>query len=260
MKIKITPLGTISPYCKNDMNCPGFLIEYNTQKILLDAGNGITRNMKFPDMLENLHIFISHYHKDHFGDLGSIQYASYVYNKLGIIKEPINIYLPKEDNNFNKEAIIRNEETFGIYKEIDNNKKYKIDNMSISFLDSQSHTINSYMTKIENEEFKLVYTSDIGTSNIKDVVKFCDNADILICESSLIGKSTLNTHLTARQAGKLAKLANVKKLMLTHFWPEIDKKEYLLEAKEEFENTIVAIEGNTLSIDYNEKNIVEEER
>ena len=42
-KIIITPLGTISPYTKGNMNCPGFLIEYNNKKILLDCGNGITR-------------------------------------------------------------------------------------------------------------------------------------------------------------------------------------------------------------------------
>lgn len=31
-KIEITPLGTISPYPKGNMNCPRFLIEYNDKK------------------------------------------------------------------------------------------------------------------------------------------------------------------------------------------------------------------------------------
>ena len=82
----ITPLGTVSPYTKDNMNCPGFLINYNDQKILLDCGNGITRLMKFPADLENLHVIVTHYHKDHFGDLGALQYASYVYHNLGLIK------------------------------------------------------------------------------------------------------------------------------------------------------------------------------
>ena len=47
-KIIITPLGTISPYTKGNMNCPGFLVEYNNQKILLDCGNGITRLLNLP--------------------------------------------------------------------------------------------------------------------------------------------------------------------------------------------------------------------
>ena len=85
-EIKITPLGTVSPYPKDDMNCPGFLIEYNNKKVLLDCGNGITRLLKLPKDLNNLNVIITHYHKDHFADIGSIQYASYVYHNLGLLQ------------------------------------------------------------------------------------------------------------------------------------------------------------------------------
>ena len=27
-KVIVTPLGTVSPYCKGEMNCPGFLVEW----------------------------------------------------------------------------------------------------------------------------------------------------------------------------------------------------------------------------------------
>ena len=50
-KILITPLGTISPYTKGNMNCPGFLVKYHNKKILLDCGNGITRLLNFPEDL-----------------------------------------------------------------------------------------------------------------------------------------------------------------------------------------------------------------
>ena len=51
-EIIITPLGTISPYTKVNMNCPGFLLEYNNEKVLLDCGNGITRLLNFPNDLK----------------------------------------------------------------------------------------------------------------------------------------------------------------------------------------------------------------
>ena len=73
MKINITPLGTVSPYPKGNMNCPGLLADYNGHKILLDCGNGITSLLNMPDDLQNLHIIVTHYHKDHFGDLGALQ-------------------------------------------------------------------------------------------------------------------------------------------------------------------------------------------
>ena len=57
-KIIITPLGTISPYPKNNMNCPGFLVEYNNHKILLDCGNGTTRLLNMENDLKNFIIKI----------------------------------------------------------------------------------------------------------------------------------------------------------------------------------------------------------
>jgi ribonuclease BN (tRNA processing enzyme) len=52
--------------------------------------------------------------------------------------------------------------------------------------------------------------------------------------------------LYAHEAALIAKSACVKKLALTHFWPEIDKSEYVKEAKSIFENTIAAEEGNAI--------------
>ena len=76
MELKV--LGTVSPYCQQDKNCPGYLITTEDSKILLDCGNGITRNLNFPNDLNNLTIIISHLHRDHYGELFSIAYASYV--------------------------------------------------------------------------------------------------------------------------------------------------------------------------------------
>ncbi len=93
----ITPLGTVSPYCKGSMNCPGFLVEYNQDKILLDCGNGITRYLNLIKDLNNLTIIISHLHKDHYGDLLSIAQSSYVLKRLGYLQNKIKVYIPKGD-------------------------------------------------------------------------------------------------------------------------------------------------------------------
>ncbi len=247
-KIIVLSLGTISPYLKGNMNCPGFLIKYNDQRILLDCGNGITRYLNFPDDLKNLTVIITHYHNDHFGDIGPIQYASYVYHNLGLINDKIKICLPKTDFRFNKKSIISNNESYSEYLYIYNNSVLNIQDLEISFQDNKSHTIESYMVKIQNKDFKIVYTSDVGTTNFDKLVEFCKNSDLLICESSFLKKHNLlnNTHLTAYDAGVLASSSNVKKLLLTHFFPEEDKKLYLDEAKQSFNNVEVAQEGKEL--------------
>ena len=48
-KVVIIPLGTISPYTKNDMNCPGYLIKYNNKKILLEESGDAYELYSFMD-------------------------------------------------------------------------------------------------------------------------------------------------------------------------------------------------------------------
>lgn len=247
-EIIITPLGTVSPYTKGNMNCPGFLIEYNNEKILLDCGNGITRLLTFPEDLKGLNVIITHYHKDHFGDIGALQYASYVYHNLGLLDKKVKIYLPKNDFAFNKKSITSNSESYAEYFDITDNFNFVVNDLNITFQDNKSHTIESYMIKLQNKNFKIIYTSDIGTTNFDKLIEFCKNADLLICESSFIQKHNANskTHLTAYDASILASISNAKKLLLTHFWPEEDKRLYLEEARQNFENVVVAEESKKL--------------
>lgn len=252
-KLTITPLGTVSPYCKKNMNCPGFLVKYKDQNILLDCGNGITSLLNFPYDLKNLHIFITHYHKDHYGDLSSLQYASYVYHNLNLLKNPIKIYLPEENLNSSKEEITKTVESFAKYYDINTDKHYQINDLYISFNNNKSHSITSYIITIKIKNLKIVYTSDIGTENFSDLIKICKEANLLICESSFLEKHKSNskTHFKAKDASKLAKLANVEKLLLTHFWPEEDKTLYLEEAKQNFKNTFVAKENESIEMEIN---------
>ena len=148
-KIIITPLGTISPYTKGNMNCPGFLVEYNSKKILLDCGNGITRLLNFPNDLKDLNVIITHYHKDHFGDLGALQYASYVYHNLGLLDKKINIYLPKNDIGFNKTLITSNNESYSDYYDIDNSCSFLIDDLDITSKEESMVLVLSIMSETQ---------------------------------------------------------------------------------------------------------------
>ena len=253
--IKITPLGTISPYQKDNMNCPGYLVEYKDNKILLDCGNGVTRLLNFPNVLKNLNVRVTHYHIDHFGDKGLIQYASYVYHNLGLLNKRINIYLPKNDYLYRKKSIILNKESYSNYIDINDNYTFNVDDLNVTFYNNKSHNIESFIVKLQNKDYKIIYTSDIGTNNFDELVKICKDCDLLICESSLLKKHNSNnkTHMTSFDASILAKKTNTKKLLLTHFWPEEDKNLYLEEAKLNFDNAEVAMEGKKLILNRGEK-------
>ena len=57
------------------------------------------------------------------------------------------------------------------------------------------------MIKLENNNYKAVYTSDIGITNLEDRINFCNNSDLLICERSYLQKhlTSNKSHLTAKR-------------------------------------------------------------
>ena len=221
--------------------------------------------------IKNLIIIISHLHKDHYSGLAGIAYASYVYKNLGYINDKIKVYIPRGDLPKNKESYYRDDgwgEKVYVQKKLQDfeylmdygeenhlefntyrgNNEVRIlhENIIITFC-KNPHDLNTYSTKIESGDFKIVYSADTGYEH-NTLTNFSKDADLLICESTFLkGQTRLgNNHLYAYEAGKIAKLANVKKLLLTHFWPEIEKEKYVAEAKVYFENTEAAIEGKKL--------------
>lgn len=267
--IEIKPLGTVSTFCYEDKCCPGYLIKHNNQNILLDCGNGITKHMDLPNDLNNLTIIISHLHPDHYGELLSIAQTSLVFKRLGYLNKKIKVYIPsgdivnvKEDyldddgwsacrtveKNIIDYDYLLNLEKHGYiefipYKERD---KININDLNISFKQNP-HPITTYSAKIQIPNISIVYSSDTGYNN-NQLEKFAQNANLLICESTFLrGQTRLEDyHLFAHEAGMIASSANVDKLLLTHFWPTLDKEQYVREAKEYFENTEAAIEGQKL--------------
>lgn len=266
-EITIIPLGTVSPYPKGDKNCPGFLIKYKNNNIMLDCGNGCTRLLNMEEDLNNLKIFISHLHPDHYGDLVSLLQTISVYKKYGYIKGNIDIYIPPtkvmeqedyvdddgwgcsrtiETNIIDYKYIERYTEKVGVsFHDYSSYTKIKVDDINITNI-NVPHPIESHAFKLENKDFKIIYSSDTGTKN--NLREFSRNADLFICESTFLKGQyrEKDGHLFAYEAAEIAKAAEVKKLLLTHFWPEIDKELYLKEAKEIFDNTDVAIEGKKL--------------
>ena len=65
----------------------------------------------------------------------------------------------------------------------------------------------------------LVYGADTGPC--KEIVDLAREADLVILESSFCCNHPSPTHLTICQAGEIARRARAKRLLLSHFYPEV---------------------------------------
>ncbi len=82
---------------------------------------------------------------------------------------------------------------------------------------------------------KIAYVADCRfmEKNIHRIIQLAEDSDIFFCEAAFLDRdrerAEERAHLTARQAGALARMARVKKLQIFHFSPKYEKEGDLLE-------------------------------
>ncbi len=247
MELKV--LGTQSPVCNAGHNCPGFLIYDGNNKVMLDCGSGTHSLLNYSEDLQNLFVFITHLHRDHYNDVFNLQYGSLVFHNQKRLEKPINIFMPRTPE-ARAEDIRSEVDAYARYHHIDEKQMVNIGDMEITFCKTE-HPIETYAVRVQNGAKSIVYTSDTSYSAKEKIAEFARNADLLICESSLLkehGFPEINSHLTAAQAAEIAKLAQVKTMALTHFWFEEDVQKYVDEAKVVFENVVALQECQIIQI------------
>lgn len=108
----------------------------------------------------------------------------------------------------------------------------------------------------DRKGLKISFVTD--TRPIETIPSFIESSDLFICEANYgmdeeLDKAIKNKHMTFREAATLAKEGDVKQLVLTHFGPAIASPEDFIEnANQEFENTIVAEDRMVFTLNFNE--------
>ena len=117
--------------------------------------------------------------------------------------------------------------------------------------DGQNFTFSDY-TNPPSDALSYAFCSD--TCFDKEVIRSVMNVSLLYHEATfldeMVDRATETFHSTAKQAGIVAREAEVKKLIIGHFSARYrDLNPLLEEARAEFEETRLAIEGQQFLID-----------
>lgn len=237
MRLTILGSGTAAPLL--DRSCAAYLIEISSQKILLDSGAGTIRRLLEvgASIFEIDNIFYTHLHNDHINDLGAIIWSS---NYGGIRKKQLNLYGPEGFKRhcgiLIKQILKPTKLNFRLNVKELKNSEVKIGDVKVrTFPIIHSHTTKSIAYRIKNKGKVLVYTGD--TKYSREAVNAAWNADYLMTECSL--PKEMEGHLTPGLAGRIAAEANVKTLILTHFYPEVLKTGIKKQCAKEFKGRII---------------------
>jgi len=100
------------------------------------------------------------------------------------------------------------------------------------------HTTESVALAVVAPEGRLVYTGDTGPSG--ELARWATGCDLLLAECSLPEAMAMDIHLTPERAGELARDAQAKRLVLTHFYPPVETTDPAALAGTRFSGSIAA--------------------
>ena len=116
---------------------------------------------------------------------------------------------------------------------------------------STPHRRESLAIRLTQPDGKVViYTSDTGYA--EELAAFVQGADLLILECSFYRDKPVRTHLQLDEAMRIAQIAEPRRLLLTHLYPEWDAVNLESEAKKFWSGeTVAAQDGLRLEIGQN---------
>jgi ribonuclease BN (tRNA processing enzyme) len=224
MKLTILGSGTCVPNINRGPS--GYLIETQRSKILFDCGSGTTWKLEKIgiDYLDIDHIFFSHIHPDHTGDLVPFLFAT-KYAHFRERKKPLFIWGGKGFIKF-FDAL---KKAYGHWIEPEGLSCNELRGGSEIFDDFKitvakvPHIESSQAYKIESEGKTLVYSGDTDFS--ESLVNLSHRVDLLIIECALANESLKMTgHLTPNDVIKTVNSANPQKVVVTHLYKDCDEE------------------------------------
>ncbi len=253
--MRLTVLGASASFPAPGGACSGYLVEDGDTRVLLDCGSGVLSQLQVVARIGDLTaIVISHFHPDHYIDLIALRYGL----RYGF-EEPLRprVLVPPGGRQFLRGlgAALRNapemfEASFAL-EEYDEEAVFTVGGLTLRF-QRTTHDEPTWACALERGDgsARLVYTAD--TQGSDDLERFARGADFLLCEATYLddgGALPSGNHLTAGQAGALARRAGVPRLMLTHFWPGLDLDRFAAEAAATFgELVLLARPGQPVEI------------
>lgn len=245
--VTILGSGTCVPSLKRS-SC-SVLMMVGDSKLLFDTGPGTMRRLLEAGtaIFDITHIFYSHFHPDHSGEFVPFLFAT---------------KYPDKRQRKNTLTVTAGSGLLDFYGRLKNVYGQWIDLgpglLTLIELDHQKPDLSQFKDfsvesapMAHNEEsiaFRInspdgssvVYSGD--TDYTENLIELTRNADLLICESALPDDMRVDGHLTPSLAGEIATRSGVRKLVLTHFYPQCDHADIEKECRKTYSGPLILAE------------------
>ncbi len=243
--MKITIIGSGGSAVSAKRACPSIVVN---DEIVLDLGPAALKNLRASRLrMESISkVVISHTHADHISDLIPFLWAIQIDGR----EEPLEVYGPlgfkktfrnllecmSTPEGFFKFPLQVSELDFGV----------TVDEISTC---QSSHSIPTLSVRIDLEGRAICYSAD--TTYCPAIVSLAHDADLLIHEATFLEDqrriAELTCHSTAQMAGRAAREARAKRLVLFHIPQQNEYREndYRNEAIDEYDGKVIIAQDLT---------------
>ena len=248
-EISVTVLGSGTCVPSLERSSCSIMIEVHDARLLFDSGPGTMRRLLRTNttIFDVDYIFYSHFHPDHTAELVPFLFAT-KYPDTSQRQTVLTIIAGVGFDVF----FAGLKAVYGKWIELDPGLVdiIQMNNRSADLLQLKdfavrsapvAHNPESIAYRITGPEGRsVVYSGDTDYS--ENLIALSKDVDLLICESALPDDYRMKGHLTPSLAGDIATRAGVKKLVLTHFYPECDQTDIELECRKTYDGPLVLAE------------------
>jgi len=233
----LTFMGTGTGVPLKNRQAPGLVVQAGDTHLLLDSGSGTAYQLARADFhyYQFDHLLYSHFaHPDHINDLAELIFANNYFDPLR--KTTLSVYGPKGIKNFLKNLFV-------LYPVL-GNPPYPIavheleqDTISVNDITVETKPLNHQQSaclgyRIHYQGKSIIYSGD--TDYCDALITLAQHGNVLIVECSFPDGYKVEGHLTPAEIGQIATQAQVKKIILTHLYPQCDQVDVVSQVKEHF--------------------------
>ena len=242
MKLTILGSGTVVP--NGSRNSAGYFVELPEARVMMDCGAGTVHALaRYNCPWERMtHLFVSHFHVDHIGELASLFFA-FRYGMKHERSEPLTIIGPR-----GLDRVINGLETaFGprlfeakfpiSVRIVMPGDQVELGDRVMLSVEKTPHTEESLAVRIEGGGRVLCFTGDTDYND--ELAGFFKGADVLISECSFREPRDGVPHLSVGQVARLALRAGVARLIVTHFYFEVNEAELKAELERGYSGEVI---------------------
>lgn len=226
--VTLTVLGCSGTYPGGGGACSGYLVRSPGASLVVDLGGGTLANLQRHLAIGEIDaVVLSHVHPDHWLDLPVLRNAMrYV---LGIGGLPV---YGTAETWLMAEVIIGELPPTMLWRNIDESSVVEIGDQVVRF-SRTDHPVETLAVRVDAVGRSLLYSADTGSAWYPRETGA--DVDLMLCEASLQPDHEGQVqHLSARQAGKLARTLGAGRLVVTHVVPGVDAEAQIGMAEQAF--------------------------